>query len=253
MVAYEGPRPIDAGTNAPEGATVWFWLPKLPKSAGLSILDSRGSVVRTLEPHLRAGLNKSTWDMRYRPAAAVSGGFDVALVGPRAVPGTYRVRLEADGAKLEQDLVIERDPRASATDRDLGEQFKLHLRIRDKLSEVNDAINDIRVAREAGKISARLTSLEGKLMQLKAKSHGEMASYPPMLNNQLSNLAVIVDAAEVAPSESMHEASAFLAERADKLVAEVRTLLPRRSPRARRSRGGNGGQHRDAGRAAALS
>src|SRR5258706_14104476 len=103
--------------------------------------------------------------MRHRPAVAVAGGIDVALVGPRAVPGPYRVRLEADGEKKEQDLVIERAPRASATDRDLGEQFKLHLRIRDKLSEVNEAINDIRVAREAGRIPARLTTLEGKLMQ----------------------------------------------------------------------------------------
>ena len=254
IVAYEGQRPIDAGTNAPDGATVWFWLPKVPKSARLSILDARGSVVRTLEPHLRAGLNKSNWDMRYRPAAAVSGGFDVALVGPRAVPGSYRVRLEADGATLEQDLVIERDPRAIATDRDLGEQFKLHLRIRDKLSEVNEAITDIQAAREAGKIPTRLTSLEGKLMQLKAKSHGEMASYPPMLNNQLSNLAVIVDAAEAAPTESMREAFVFLSEQADKLVAEVRTLLPRRSTRTRRSRARGSTQHREAlPRAAACS
>ena len=238
IVTYEGQRPIDAGTNAAEGATLWFWLPKVPSNARLSILDARGRVVRTLEPHLRTGLNKATWDMRYASAVAVTAAADVALLGPRAVAGRYRVRLDADGTKLEQDLVIEKDPRVISTDRDLGEQFKLHLQIRDKLSEVHDAINDIRAAREAGKIRARLTSLEGLLMQVKAKSHGEMASYPPMLNHQLSNLAVIVDAAEAAPTESMREAFASLSERADKLVAEVRTLLPRRSPRTRRARAG---------------
>ena len=253
VVAYEGQRPIDAGMNAPDGATVWFWLPKVPQSARLSILDARGRVIRALEPHLRAGLNKVTWDMRYGPAVAVAAAADVALVGPRAVPGTYRVRLEADGTKLEQDLVIEKDPRVSASDRDLTEQFKLHLRIRDKLSEVHKAINDIRSAREGGKIPARLTALEGRLMQVKAKSHGEMASYPPMLNQQLGNLAVIVDGAEAAPTESMREAFAFLSERADKLVAEVRALLPQRAQRTRRTRTPAAAHARETVRAAAYS
>ena len=232
VVTYEGSRPIDAGANAPEGATLWFWLPRLPKSARITIVDARGRSVRTLEPRLREGLNKATWDLRHTGATAVASAADVALAGPRAIPGRYRVRLEVDGTKLEQALVIEIDPRVAATDAELAEQFDLHLRIRDKLSAVHQAINDIREARERSRGDARLATLEGKLIQLKAKSHGEMGSYPPMLNHQLSNLMVVVDAAEAAPTAAMGEAFAFLARQADRLIADVEKLLPRR-PRSR--------------------
>jgi hypothetical protein len=225
IVTYEGPRPIDAGANAPEGATIWFWLPKAPKTAKLAVLDARARAVRALEPHLRPGLNKAAWDLRYAPATTVAAAADVALVGPRAVPGRYRIRLEVDGKKQERDLLIVKDPRVRATGRDLAAQFALHLAIRNKLSEVHGAINDIRAAREAGRGAPRLDALEGELMQVKAKSHGEMASFPPMLNHQLSNLGVIVDAAEAAPTRSMRDAFAFLAARADTLVAETRRLL----------------------------
>ena len=225
VVAYEGNRPIDAGQNAPEGATIWFWLPAAPSTALLEIRDARGKTVRVLEPHWRAGLNKATWDMRYPPATSVAAAADVALVGPRALPGRYIVRLAVDGTKIERPLVIEKDARVAATQRDLAEQFKLHLAIRDKLTEVHEAINEIRAAREKGKIAARLDALEGELMQVKAKSHGEMQSYPPMVNQMLGNLAIIVDAPEAAPTAAMHEAFAHLSERADALVGEVHKLL----------------------------
>ena len=227
IVAYEGNRPIDAGQNAPEGATIWFWLPQGTKNVRLTVRDDRGRLVRTLEPHLREGLNRATWDMRYPFATAVAAATDVALVGPRALPGRYRVRLEVDGKRHDRDLVIEKDPRVGATAKDLALQFKLHLAIRDKLSEVHDTINGIRAAREGGReLAGRLTELEGELMQVKAMSHGEMQSYPPMVNQMLSNLAVIVDGAEAAPTQSMREAFAYLSDRADALVAEARSLMP---------------------------
>src|SRR5205814_8446704 len=122
-------------------------------------------------------------------AAGRKGSADVAVTGPRARPGSYRVRLEVDGERQEQPLVIRNDPRVTASDEDLAAQFDLHAAVRDKLSEVHDAIADIRTHREgAGSTDARLAAIEGKLTQLKAKSHGDMAMFPSMLNDQLGNL-----------------------------------------------------------------
>src|SRR2546426_5922916 len=97
-------------------------------------------------------------------------------MGPRALPGRYRVRLEADGTKLEQELVIEKDPRVAVTDAELAEQFDLHMRIRDKLSEVHQAINDIREARERGHGDGRLATLEGRLIQRRRGATGRWAA-----------------------------------------------------------------------------
>ena len=129
---------------------------------------------------------------------------------------------------MEQALVIRKDPRVAATDEDLAAQFDLHAAVRDKLSEVHDAIADIRAYRErTGATNARLASIEGKLTQLKAKSHGDMAMFPSMLNDQLGNLMAVIDSADAAPTASMREAFAFLARAADKLTAEVREIVVR--------------------------
>jgi hypothetical protein len=110
-----------------------------------------------------------------------------------------------------------------------------------------DAINDIRSAREGGKIQRVSPRSRASSLQLKAKSHGEMASLPADAEQPAEQPGRHRRwPAEAAPTESMREAFAFLSERADKLVAEVRTLLPRRSPGAtRRARAETGGQHRD--------
>jgi hypothetical protein len=76
---------------------------------------------------------------------------------------------------------------------------------------------------------------------------------PPMLNQQLSNLAVIVDGPEAAPTASMREAFSFLSRRADKLLAETRRLLPKPTRRSRRSTAAASSTENGESRAAAHS
>ena len=69
------------------------------------------------------------------------------LRGPRAVPGTYQVRLTVDGKTLTQPFEILRDPRIQTTPEEFARQFTLLSKIRDKLTETHNAITQIREVR----------------------------------------------------------------------------------------------------------
>src|SRR4030095_13760580 len=64
-----------------------------------------------------AGLNRFVWDMRYPEAARFPGLILWAggTNGPRAVPGTYQVKLTADGQTYTQSFEIKKDPRLQTT------------------------------------------------------------------------------------------------------------------------------------------
>ena len=96
----------------------------------------------------RAGLNSVTWDLRYPERDVVPGHDPLGRrrrPGPAAPPGTYQVRMTVDGQTQTQPLVVKRHPLyKDVTDADLQAQFDLAIQIRDKTSEANKAVIDIR-------------------------------------------------------------------------------------------------------------
>ena len=62
--------------------------------------------------------------------------------GPLAPPGTYQVRVTADGQTATQSFAIRREPRLlkDVTDQDLREEFDLAMQVRDKASQANEAV-----------------------------------------------------------------------------------------------------------------
>jgi hypothetical protein len=86
--------------------------------------------------------------LRY-PGATVFPGMILwsgnAASGPVAVPGNYQVRLTVGDHVETEALMIKMDPRISGvTEKDLREQFDFAMKIRDKTSEANQAVIDIR-------------------------------------------------------------------------------------------------------------
>src|SRR5882724_3340028 len=96
------------------------------------------------------GLNRFVWDMRYSEAVRFPGMILWAgeTRGPKIPPGTYQVKLTADGKTLTQNLEVKADPRLTTTPADYAKQLELGLKIRDKLSETNNAILQIRDVRK---------------------------------------------------------------------------------------------------------
>src|SRR5205823_11049018 len=92
------------------------------------------------------GLNRFVWDMRYLDATRFPGMILWAgeTRGPRIVPGNYQVKLTVDGQTMTEAFEVKPDPRLTTTPADYAKQVELSLKIRDKLSEMHNAIIQIR-------------------------------------------------------------------------------------------------------------
>jgi photosystem II stability/assembly factor-like uncharacterized protein len=158
------PIPPDepSGRNPPNGAVIDYYLPQTPKEpVAIEILDVNGAVLRRVSStdtagvteaerekelipeywirHFKAlattaGMHRFVWDLHCTTPRAVRRGFPIAAVpkdtpqeplGPRVVPGVYRVRLEIAGHKWEQPLTVMPDPRVSIGEQDYAAQFAL--------------------------------------------------------------------------------------------------------------------------------
>ena len=151
----------------PAGAMIDYWLSAPASDARLEILDASGSVMqsyavdtlrsittRSTAPiglSARAGLNRFVWDMTYpgpwNAAPAQRGGG-----GPMAAPGTYTVRLTANGSTMTQPLVLRADPRVThdgISQSVLDAQLAFNLKLRDLVSDANRVAERLRATPNA--------------------------------------------------------------------------------------------------------
>jgi photosystem II stability/assembly factor-like uncharacterized protein len=156
-----------AGRNAPNGATIDFWLAKVPEGdVGVDILDKSGTVIRrftTRKPDsdappsldappsaltVKAGLNRLVWNVRHDQAVPVPGLYVFGtLQGRQALPGDYQVRLTAAGRTLTEPLTVKMDPRVTTPLAELQAQDDLVVRVDERLNEIHRAVIRLRDAR----------------------------------------------------------------------------------------------------------
>ena len=167
-------KPADAIHSAGT-ATIDYLLKEQPKSLKLEILDSRGTVIRSVDgappkekpanappedddgprrgpvtAAMTAGLNRFHWDLRYEPIVSFPGLvlWGATTNGPMALPGPYQVRLTVDGASQTEPLTIKKHPFRTVSQADLQAQFDLATQIRDKVNEANEAVIHIRTIKK---------------------------------------------------------------------------------------------------------
>ncbi|MGQ9896485.1 MAG: VPS10 domain-containing protein [Acidobacteriota bacterium] len=262
------------GANPPVGVVVFFELPDKPfRQVSLTFEDATGKPLRTFtgrskgapettsaEPGGREmppdtftyepGLNRFVWDMRLPGATRVPGMILWAadLRGPRVLPGTYRVTLQADDVRQSQTFELLPDPRVTARPEELQAQFDLLVSIRDKVSETHQAILSIRDIRRqveevetqgrgreeakpllelAKTLKAKLTAIEETLVQTKIQSGQDPLNYPIRLNNKLAALTGVVDSADTAPTAQAREVFVDLAGKIDAELQKLRDVMRR--------------------------
>ena len=260
-----GGGPI-AGRNPPGGAVVQFTLRAVPDTTTevrLEFLDSAGTVIRSYTSRareqanrldtLRAGMNRFVWNMRYPNATTFQGLIMWAgnVTGPLAPPGRYQVRLTAGGRTQTQEFRLLPDPRLNVPPQDYAAQFALLIRIRDRLSDANNAVVRIRAIRSqleqvterlqgvssapairaaADSLRRRITAIEEAIYQTRNRSGQDPLNYPIRLNNRIAALSGVVASAEARPTdqavEVFNELSGLLQAELDKLSAVVSTDLP---------------------------
>jgi photosystem II stability/assembly factor-like uncharacterized protein len=176
------PPETPAGQNPPDGAIINYSLGSSASGpVVLEIHDSAGKLVRRyssddkpeidpteLERTLgvptywvrmpqvlsaQPGMHRFIWDLHYAPLEGVRRDYPISAVphdtpplprGPRAVPGTYTVKLTANGQSQSQPLVVRIDPRVKTPQADLAEQTTFELHIADAIHRGAQAIATIR-------------------------------------------------------------------------------------------------------------
>ncbi len=141
-----------------------------PENLRLEVMDSTGAVIRSFEsgpaqaaettqgmrapetrlegpPRLssKAGAHRFIWDLRHNGVPGFRG-----LQGPMVAPGDYRVRLSLGSFSEERPLKVLSDPRLArdgVTDAMIGEQTKLLLDIREKITDTRGLLQKLTEAR----------------------------------------------------------------------------------------------------------
>jgi len=181
-------------------------------------VEKRGRGGANPNPGRVAGLNTFNWDQRYAPAASFPGMilWGGSVTGPQAPPGNYTVRLTADGKTVSQPIVVKRNPWHSATDADLQAQFALAIQLRDKVSEANKAVIQIRdIKRQVGerltksqdaqlkaagdKLTKDLSAVEEEIYQVRNQSGQDPLNFPIKVNNRLASLLGVVSNTDAKP------------------------------------------------------
>jgi photosystem II stability/assembly factor-like uncharacterized protein len=261
------------GQNPTAGVVVYYSLKSKPGAdVQLEFLDSASKSIRKFTGKIRAegaqggpggdeggfggganvttnvGLNRFVWDMRYPDATRFPGMILWAgeTRGPKIAPGSYQVKLTVEGKTFTQNFEVKPDPRLTTTPEDYAKQVELGLKIRDKLSETNNAIVQIRDTRkqiedllkrlasqpgfktinDAGTaLNKNMTAIEEALYQTKNQSSQDPLNFPIRLNNKLAALGGVVDSAEYAPTAQSYNVYDEVVTQIDAELAKLAKIM----------------------------
>ena len=156
--------------NPPRGAVIHYYLKSKPKGEmTLEIMDAHKKVIAKLssrsEPSesgdesprrfrqdrtalpTTPGLHRIVWDLSYDGPTTIRGAMSwpgAPSSGPTALPGEYQLRLTVDGQSETVPLVIKPDPRVTMEIKDLEEQLKLALEVREDITKLSKTVQQLR-------------------------------------------------------------------------------------------------------------
>ncbi|MCG8389905.1 MAG: glycosyl hydrolase [Cytophagales bacterium] len=258
MRGRSGGKSKTTGQNHPGGVMIHYYLKDTSQADTLriEIMEEGGKLIKAFSSapgkdkekkegklESKPGFNRLVWNMQY-PGAE---GFDgmilwwASLDGPRALPGTYKARLLYKGNEQEVSFQILKDPRSTSSEEDLKAQFDFLNEVIAKLTETNQAIKNIRKAREQiNRVTSRLEGeeyhqikdsskeilqamkeIEEALYQTKNQSRQDPLNFPIRLNNKLGHLNSLMAMGDFKPTK---QAIAFKAEVTAKIDAELDKL-----------------------------
>lgn len=254
-----------AGQNHPGGVMIHFYLKEKGEKdkVSLEIFEADGDLISKYSTNpdkkakeekleVEAGMNRFIWSMMYPGADSFDGMilWGASMSGPRAMPGKYKARLNVNGEESETTFEILKDPRNQVTMDELQAQFDFIISVKDKLSETNNAITNIREARKqinlvtgnmkgddfkeindkAKNILKAMKEVEEALYQTKNQSGQDPLNFPIKLNNKLGHLNSLVSTGDNPPTASAiafkKEVTAAIDTELNKLKEVFETEIP---------------------------
>lgn len=232
----------------PAGALIYFQAdgPVADSEISLEIIDASGRTAQCWQSHpkeeanaekleIREGLNRVEWDLTYPGPFTVDDLVTMVMrnpaAGPEAVPGEYRVRLSSGEIALTEELELKMDPRWETSVSKLQETFEMAVKIRDMITDFQEAIAQTRSIRDqveeisslAGKndhspkirkwaetLCDQLSQLEGALINNDIESSQDAIGMERRLSNRMGRLYQVVRGHDAAPTGGMKERLADL-------------------------------------------
>jgi photosystem II stability/assembly factor-like uncharacterized protein len=268
------------GQNPPTGVVVQYWLGAANDTVALAFLDGTGKLIREYSskadsaapqpgqpaedgfvgpaPAPRApskkGVNTFVWNMRSPDATSFPGMilWAASVTGPLVPPGAYKARLTVNGKPVAtESFNVLADPRIKATLADWQEQSRLALAVRDRFSEANDAVKEIRrlkseLADREKKMPAdkqsqlttlstpfatSLSEVEDSLYQTKNRSGQDPLNYPIRLNNRIGALLGVIQSSDGRPTEQSYGVDKVLTSELNKDLTKLRATINANLPR----------------------
>lgn len=275
-------EPAPAVRTVDDGVTIDYYLRKPARRVTLEFLGPDGQVIRRFsgtpadtantkkddedeedeededefgireDPHppARVGMNRFVWDLRYPgytdfPGMILWAGRTVA---PTAVPGRYQVRLIVDGKMQTKPFEIRMDPRVTGvTVAELQKRFDLAMRVRDRVSEANQAVllmrgikqqieqrlqktDDPQVVQRGRALVERLDEVEQEIYQVRSRSRQDPLNYPIKVNNKLAALLGHVEGAEAGPTDQAYAVFDYLSGTLAREISRMEQVLAQDLP-----------------------
>ena len=256
------------GDNPPPGAIVDYYLKAKPEGEiTFDILDARGNPVRhhsnrekTTEGEqppewpdrvervktipANEGMNRFAWDLRHNDPIQISGAFYTGTgpKGPLALPGDYQVKLTVAGKSQTVLLKIDIDPRNKGAEPALQKQFALSMQVTDRISQLHQAVNEIRDLKAqiktlhfrfnedeklkpalaaADDLEKKMSDVEKELIQVNMKGSEANLAFPSMLNERFDAFSHFIDAGDsTEPTKSQLDVFQAMSKQLDDQLAK---------------------------------
>lgn len=247
------------GENHPNGVMIHYFLKNIDEKSEvkLDILESDGDTIRTFSNktkekanliNVKSGGGRFVWDMRYQGYKTFPGMvfYGSPNLGPKAVPGKYQVKLTVNGQSQTQEFEIIKDPRLKTTQEDYQAQFDYLIKVRNKVTEANEGIINIKKIKEdltylknkmgedpknkdineaIKKFESELKTLENNIHQTKNSSVQDPLNYGIKLNNRLAHLMIEEAQGDYRPTKQGEEVREKLSKLVDDELGKLRNCI----------------------------
>ena len=161
--------------------------------------------------------------------------------GPYAVPGSYSVRVTADGQTATKPFKLAEDSWSKATQADLQAQFDLDEQVAKRESEANQAVIDVRKLRDqvndrvaktesaelraSGQaLVAKLTEIEETIYQTKSHASEDPLNFPIKINNRMGHLMGVIEGSDAKPTDQTYAVFKKLSAELDAVLANFKNV-----------------------------
>lgn len=255
---YQNLSVKNAGINPPNGSVINYWLKTVDDSSKVSIeiLDKNKKTIKTFSNQAKEkeekievnkGINQFFWNMLYPAAEKIEGQiiWHGNVPGPKAAPGNYYYKIKTDKDSAEGNFLIKANPVYNLTQQEYEDQFIFLITIRDKFTDIQKAIKNIRdvrkqindftekqgkdlpkeIKQQADTINKQITIIEEALHQTKAKSGQDVLNYPIRLDDKISGLYDFASSGHAPPAKQVKDAYNELSAQVDVQLNALKKIM----------------------------